>query len=63
MGCQFHPEFKSRPMKASPPFYGFVLAAAGKFPAGLTKRASFAVEAKENDAPAATAPKKARRKA
>jgi CTP synthase len=30
LACQFHPEFKSRPMVPSPPFLGFVLAAAGK---------------------------------
>ena len=30
VACQFHPEFKSRPMVPSPPFLGFVLAAAGK---------------------------------
>jgi len=28
VGCQFHPEFKSRPMKAHPLFSGFVAAAA-----------------------------------
>jgi CTP synthase len=28
MGCQFHPEFKSRPMSAHPLFSGFVKAAA-----------------------------------
>jgi CTP synthase len=26
MGTQFHPEFKSRPGKPSPPYYGFVKA-------------------------------------
>jgi CTP synthase len=30
LAVQFHPEFKSRPMVPSPPFLGFVLAAAGK---------------------------------
>jgi len=30
VGCQFHPEFTSRPLKPSPPFHGLVLAAAGK---------------------------------
>jgi len=29
-GCQFHPEFLSRPLKPSPPFVGFVRAASGK---------------------------------
>merc|ERR1712224_739801 len=28
--CQFHPEFKSRPERPSPPFLGFVLAASNK---------------------------------
>ena len=36
--AQFHPEFKSRPQNPSPPFFGFVLAAAKMFPAGLAKR-------------------------
>ena len=35
LGCQFHPEFKSRPQKPSPPFYGLVLAACGTFPGPL----------------------------
>ena len=35
IGCQFHPEFKSRPQNPSPPFYGLVLAAAGAFPGPL----------------------------
>jgi len=30
VGCQFHPEFKSRPLKPSPPFHGLILAATGK---------------------------------
>jgi CTP synthase len=30
MGTQFHPEFKSRPWAASPPYYGFVKAAYDK---------------------------------
>ncbi|EEC43652.1 predicted protein [Phaeodactylum tricornutum CCAP 1055/1] len=29
LGCQFHPEFLSRPLKPSPPFYGLILAATG----------------------------------
>jgi len=29
-GCQFHPEFKSRPLKPSPPFVGLVRAATGQ---------------------------------
>lgn len=27
MGVQYHPEFKSRPLKPSPPFFGLVAAA------------------------------------
>lgn len=30
VGCQFHPEFKSRPLKPSPPFHGLVLAASNQ---------------------------------
>lgn len=30
VGCQYHPEFKSRPLKPSPPFYGLLLASTGK---------------------------------
>lgn len=29
VGCQYHPEFKSRPLNPSPPFYGLLLAACG----------------------------------
>lgn len=30
LGTQFHPEFKSRPTRASPPFFGLVAAASGR---------------------------------
>ena len=30
-GCQYHPEFQSRPFRPSPPFLGFVAASAGKW--------------------------------
>jgi CTP synthase len=30
VGCQFHPEFLSRPLKPSPPFHGLILAATGQ---------------------------------
>ena len=30
VGGQYHPEFKSRPLKASPPFHGLLLAASGQ---------------------------------
>ena len=29
-GTQFHPEFKTRPTKPSPPFYGLLMAASGQ---------------------------------
>ncbi len=31
LATQFHPEFKSRPLRPSPPFFGFVQACAGQF--------------------------------
>jgi CTP synthase len=30
VGCQYHPEFLSRPGRASPPFLGLLLAASGQ---------------------------------
>ena len=30
VGCQYHPEFKSRPLKPSPPFHGLLLASTGE---------------------------------
>jgi len=29
LGCQYHPEFQSRPLNPSPPFHGLVLSACG----------------------------------
>ena len=29
VGCQFHPEYLTRPLKPSPPFLGFILASSG----------------------------------
>ena len=29
VGCQYHPEFKSRPLSPSPPFLGLILASCG----------------------------------
>merc|ERR1719410_1702565 len=29
LGCQYHPEFKTRPLASSPPFKGLILAATG----------------------------------
>lgn len=37
LACQYHPEFKSRPMNPSPPFLGFVLAAGGRLAERLEK--------------------------
>ena len=36
MAAQFHPEFKSRPLRPSPLFLGLALAAAGKLDAWLS---------------------------
>lgn len=30
VGCQYHPEFKSRPLAPSPPFHGLILASCGR---------------------------------
>jgi CTP synthase len=35
VGCQFHPEFLSRPLAPSPPFYGLILAATDRLTAHL----------------------------
>lgn len=35
LGVQFHPEFLSRPLRPSPPFYGLLLAASGQLDASL----------------------------
>ncbi|KFM28906.1 CTP synthase 2 [Auxenochlorella protothecoides] len=40
VAAQFHPEFKSRPFKASPFFLGLILAAAGKLNTYLSGRAT-----------------------
>ena len=37
VGCQYHPEFQSRPLKPSPPFHGLILAATGLLDAHLEK--------------------------
>ncbi|XP_061574445.1 CTP synthase 1b [Cololabis saira] len=37
VGVQYHPEFTSRPIKPSPPYFGLLLAAAGKLQSYLTK--------------------------
>ena len=40
VGCQYHPEFKSRPLQPSPPFHGLVLAAVGQLDEYLAKQKS-----------------------
>ena len=30
-GCQYHPEYQSRPLDPSPPFMGLLLASSGQF--------------------------------
>ncbi|XP_058504344.1 CTP synthase 1-like [Solea solea] len=37
VGVQYHPEFTSRPIKPSPPYFGLLLAAAGKLPGFMAK--------------------------
>jgi len=37
VGCQYHPEFKSRPLTPSPPFHGLVLAATGQLKGHVEK--------------------------
>ncbi|GAA6091365.1 CTP synthase 1, partial [Tachysurus ichikawai] len=37
VGVQYHPEFTSRPIKPSPPYFGLLLAAAGKLHSYLMK--------------------------
>ena len=40
VGCQFHPEFLSRPLHPSPPFLGLLMAAAGKLEDYLAEKKS-----------------------
>lgn len=40
VGVQFHPEYKSRPLRPSPPFMGLVLAASGQLGDHLVHLAS-----------------------
>lgn len=37
VGVQYHPEFTSRPIKPSPPYFGLLLASAGKLQSYLQK--------------------------
>lgn len=37
LGCQYHPEFQSRPLDPSPPFYGLVMAACDMLDEYITK--------------------------
>jgi len=38
VGCQYHPEFKSRPLNPSPPFHGLLLASCGMFEDHIKKQ-------------------------
>jgi len=38
VGCQYHPEFQSRPLQPSPPFYGLLLASTGGLDEFLRKK-------------------------
>jgi len=38
VGCQYHPEFQSRPLKPSPPFHGLLLASCGMLDGYLEER-------------------------
>ena len=38
VGCQFHPEYLTRPLKPSPPFLGLILAAANLLPTYLAAK-------------------------
>jgi len=40
VGCQYHPEFKSRPLHPSPPFHGLLLASSGKLDEFLKSKAT-----------------------
>ncbi|ORZ38808.1 class I glutamine amidotransferase-like protein [Catenaria anguillulae PL171] len=40
VGAQYHPEYKTRPLKPSPPFLGFVLASAGLLDAWKAQQAA-----------------------
>ena len=39
VGCQYHPEYKSRPGKPSPLFMGLILAASGQLPEYISDEA------------------------
>ena len=43
IGCQYHPEFQSRPLAPSPPFHGLVLAACGMLDDYLSGRQKLAI--------------------
>jgi len=38
IGCQYHPEFKSRPLAPSPPFHGLILASCGLLESYMAKK-------------------------
>lgn len=47
VASQFHPEFKSRPGKATPLFLGLILAASGAAPLPLTVAASVGFQSRK----------------
>ena len=53
-GCQYHPEFLSRPMAPSPPFLAFVQASAGKFVKREVVAKDASASARKNGAVGAT---------
>jgi CTP synthase len=44
VATQYHPEYKSRPLKPSPPFLGFVLASSGQLREYLNDKSSSAAD-------------------
>lgn len=55
LGVQYHPEFMSRPMRSSPPFFGFILASCGKLDSWL-KNTSPVVSPAPSPAPSPVKP-------
>jgi CTP synthase len=48
VGVQYHPEFKSRPFNASPPFVGLMLASSGKLEQWIKDKSKARENAKSN---------------
>lgn len=49
IGCQYHPEFKSRPLAPSPPFYGLILASCGLFESHMANKRTHAEMAQSSN--------------